>query len=93
MLLHDAHGLGGDRFLRLIGGRADVVGAVDARLLHDRIGELARGRRRLARRRRRGRRAAAVADRRAQRRLIDDSARAVLMTKLPGASFDEHVAR
>ena len=37
----DAHGLGGDGLLRLLGGRADVVRAVDVRQVEQRVAVLA----------------------------------------------------
>src|SRR5215831_777347 len=47
--LNDADGLGRDGFLRLIGRRADVMRAVDARRADDRVGEIATGLRRFLR--------------------------------------------
>ena len=44
----DAHRFGGDRFLRLIGRAADVMGAVDVRQREQRVAECRRGRSGLA---------------------------------------------
>ena len=71
----DAHRFGGDRFLRLIGGRADVVRAVDAGQRRERASRSRRSRRPARSRRRRARRAGRARDHRfGERRVIDQLA-------------------
>ena len=70
----DAHRLGGDRFLRLIGRRADVMRAVDVLQRDDRIRELAGRGRRLRREHVEADANVALANRPRERRVVDDFA-------------------
>ena len=70
----DAHGLGGDRLLRLIGGRADVVRAVDAGQRHEIVGECPGRARRFVRVDIEADAQAALLHRRLHGRVVDDLA-------------------